>query len=504
MRVLLASLNSKYVHSNLALKYLYTVVEKNQSFVEIRDFTINNDDDYIFTEILAGGYDVICFSCYVWNIEETAHLAENIKKAAPNVIIVFGGPETSYETAEFMKQNKAVDIVIIGEGEYTFTRLLDALNLGDTQYENIKGLAFRRGNEIFVNQQPELLAFESIPFPYKLLSCEEDKIIYFQSSRGCPFSCTYCISSLEKKLRALPINRALKDIEYFLVNNVKQVKFVDRTFNWDNSRCNAILNYIIDNDNGVTSFHFEICGELITDEFVKIISRARKGLLRFEIGIQTTNKKALSVVRRSVRVKENLEKTLKITALPNIHVHVDLIVGLPFDDYYSVQNSFDDAYCLAADTLQLGFLKLLKGTELRDNAELYGYKYRSKAPYEIISSKFLNAQDLRRFKQVEKVLNLYYNRGGFERALDYATSVFAETPFEFYEEFSMFFHLKGFQHKSHKKEDLYRILYDYAEWKTKKIKIPSEEFVSLLAEDIRGTLNVDAIKKMERKGWALQ
>ena len=501
MKVLLSSLNSKYIHSNLALKYLYTAAAGSSAFLEIKEFTINNNDDYIFTEILAGEYDVICFSCYIWNVEETLYLAENIKKAQPDVVIIFGGPETSYETAELMQENEAVDFIVMGEGEYTFTRLLDALASGDTQYEKIKGLTYKAGNKIFVNQASELLVFESVPFPYNLLTCEQDKIIYYQSSRGCPFHCSYCISSLERKLRALPLDRVRKDIEYFLANEVRQVKFVDRTFNWDSIRCREILKYIINRDNGITNFHFEICGELVNDEFVDLISTARKGLLRFEIGIQSTNKKALTAVRRSAAIEKVLHNTQKVTALANVHVHVDLIAGLPFENYHTFKKSFNDAYSLSADTLQLGFLKLLKGTEIREKADIYQYEYRRKAPYEVISNKFLSAQDLCRLKQIEEILNLYYNKGGFEKTLKYIVRAFVKTPFEFYEEFSIFFHLKGFQHRAHKKEDLYRILYEYAGWKARKLEISSEAFLSALADDMNESLNPDAVKKFEKKGW---
>jgi len=502
MKVLLTSLNSKYIHSNLALKYLYTVVAKDHKFIDIKEFTINNDDDYMFTEILSGGYDVICFSCYIWNIDETLYLAENLKKASPNVKIIFGGPEISFETDEFLQRNEAVDFVIMGEGEYTFVCLLDVLAAEESNFEDIKGLGYRHDGEIVITPSPELLVFESIPFPYKILPCEDDKIIYFQSARGCPFNCTYCISSLERKIRALPFNRAIKDIDYFIAMKVKQVKFVDRTFNWDDLRCNEIIKHIINKDNGITNFHFEICGELVTDEFLEIISTARKGLLRFEIGVQTTNKKSLAAVKRSVAISKTLENIRKITELDNIYVHVDLIAGLPLETYDTFKKSFNEAYGLGADALQLGFLKLLKGTELREQAEMYGYKYREKAPYEIISSNSLTVKDLCRLKHIEKVLNLYYNKGGFAKTLSYITSEFAETPFDLYEEFSIYFNLKGFQHKSHKKEDLYRILHEFAMWKAKKLEISGEKLLNCLEDDMKASLNEDAVKKFKRKGWS--
>ena len=524
MKVLLASLNSKYVHSNLALKYLYASAAKSNAFFEIKEFTINNDESYMFSEILAGNYDVICFSCYIWNIEETLYLAENIKKAKPGVIIILGGPEVSCDTAELMAQNDIIDFVVMGEGEYTFLRLIEVFLLPSEQpdeeddelddepdipiksekelaYENIKGLAYRSDGEIIVNEAMALLVFKTVPFPYNVLPCEQDKIIYYQSSRGCPFSCSYCISSLEKKLRALPIERVFKEMDYFLANKVKQVKFIDRTFNWDSARCNQIIKHIIDRDNGVTNFHFEICGELIDDELISLLETARDGLFRFEVGIQSTHKKTLAAVRRSAEVEKVLVNTKKLTKLDNVFVHVDLIAGLPFEDYNRFKTTFNDAYNLYANTLQLGFLKLLKGTDIRLRAAEYQYKFRSKAPYEVISNMFLSAQDLCRLKQVEEVLELYYNRGGFEKTLKYIMEAFVDTPFEFFEELAIFFSLKGFQHKSHKKEDVYRILYEYGDWKTKILEISSDEFLSNLTSDMYATLNPDAVKKFERKGW---
>jgi radical SAM superfamily enzyme YgiQ (UPF0313 family) len=522
VKVLLASLNSKYIHSNLALKYLYITVPKNDAFFEIKEFTINNDESYVFSEILAGKYDVICFSCYIWNIEETLYLAENIKKANPNVIMIFGGPEVSYDTKELMEQNDVIDFVVMGEGEYTFSRLMETLIAANTQsdiqqantqpslqnediktsdYENIKGLAYRKNGDIVVNEAMELLVFETVPFPYSVLPCEQDKIIYYQSSRGCPFNCSYCISSLEKKLRALPIERVFQDMDYFLANKVKQVKFIDRTFNWDSARCNEIIKYIIERDNGITNFHFEICGEFIDDELIGLLKTARDGLFKFEVGIQSTHRKTLAAVRRSSEAEKVLANTKKLTELDNVHVHVDLIAGLPFEDYNRFKVTFNDAYNLFANTLQLGFLKMLKGTEICENAENYNYKYRSKAPYEVISNMFLSAQDLCRLKQVENAVDLYYNRKKKKNTLEYIIETFVETPFEFFEEFAIFFNLKGFQHQSHKKEDVYRILYEYGEWKTKKMNISSDELLSNLTRDMHETLNPDAVKKFERKGW---
>ena len=503
MKVLLTTLNSQYIHSNLALKYLYTVAFSVCDSIEVKEFTINNSADYIFTEIVSGEYDVVCFSCYIWNIDETVYIAENLKKAAPDVIIVLGGPETSYETADFMREHSHIDYVVTGEGEYTFNCLLQALIAGDAEYDKIKGLAYRNGGEVAVNRAADLLVFETVPFPYRILPCESDKIIYYESSRGCPFDCSYCMSSLDKKMRALPLDRVFKDIEYFLANDVKQVKFIDRTFNWNAQRCKEIIRYLINRDNGVTNFHFEICGELMEDDFIDLLGIAREGLFQFEVGVQSVSRKTLAAVKRSTAVEKTLHYTKKLASLPGVNVHVDLIAGLPFEDYAAFKKSFNAVYGLCADTFQLGFLKLLKGTEMREKADDYRYVYRRKAPYEIISNMFLSAKDVCRLKQIAEILDLYYNRGGFERALGYATATIAPSPFDFYEEFSIYYNLKGYQRKPHKKEDLYRILFEYAVWKSRKLNISTEGFLDLLNSDLNECLNSDAVKKFERKGWGI-
>jgi len=501
MKILLTTLNSKYVHSNLALKLLYTCAAEKCEGLEIKEFTINQNDDYIFTELLQEEYDVICFSCYIWNIERIIDLAENIKKAQPDVWIVLGGPETSFETVEFIKKHKSIDFIITGEGEYTFSSLCRALKTCDERFEKIKGLVYRKDGKIYVNPPSELLIFESIPFPYDTMPCESDKVLYYESARGCPFSCSYCLSSLDKKIRALSLGRVFHDLDWFLEREVKQVKFVDRTFNWDKVRCNEIVKYIIEKDNAITNFHVEICGEFIDDEFLDLAARARKGLFQFEIGIQSTYKKTLAAVNRSDQIEKLLHNTRKLTALGNVKVHVDLIAGLPYESYHTFQNSFNDVYSLGADTFQLGFLKLLKGTEIREKIELYRYEYRRKAPYEVISNRFISAKDITRLKQIEELLDLYDNRGGFEKTLGAIIENLAESAFAFYEEFSIFYSLKGFQHRSHKKEDLYRILYEYINWKCKTTEITPEAFITLLSEDLQRTMNQDAVKKFERKGW---
>jgi len=506
MKILLTTLNSKYVHSNLALKYLYATAAEHAGCIEVREFTINNDDDHIFVELLRGDYDVICFSCYIWNIEKLLYLCKNLKKARPSLKIVLGGPEVSFDTLELMKAHKQIDFIMQGEGEYTFNALCGELlkDAGSQSYESIKGLVYRLGGKIFVNLPVDDLDFAGLPFPYEFFPCETDKVIYYESVRGCPYRCTYCLSSVEKNVRSLPLEQVKTHLRYFIRKNVKQVKFIDRTFNWNKQRCLEILEYLIEIDNGVTNFHFEMCGELLDEDIVASLAKARNGQFQVEIGIQSANPKVLRAINRNDNIAQQLGNIAHVTELSNLHTHVDLIVGLPFEDYASFRNSFNHVYALGADNLQLGFLKLLKGTEIRKNANAYGYQFRSRAPYEVISNQFISAGDLALLKQIEHVLNLFYNKGGFTRALKHMIYLFGKTPFDFYEELAFFYHLKGYQNKSHKKEDLYRILFQYARWKDRSISDFSEETLILLEQDMEETINFDAIKKFKRKGWMIQ
>lgn len=503
MKILLTTLNSKYVHSNLALKYLYASAEKSRRSIDLLEFTINNEEDYIFTELLRKSYDVICFSCYIWNVEKTLYLAENVKKARPETRILLGGPEVSYDVVPFMSQHKFIDFIISGEGEAAFSEIAEALLSDNPEFEKIRGLTYRQDGKIYVNPTAPPLRFEAIPFPYLSLVCEEDKIMYYESSRGCPFRCSYCLSSLERTVRTLSMERVKSDLSYFIYKKVKQVKFIDRTFNWDRQRCLEIMKYLISSDNGVTNFHFEMCGDLIDEPLLELLRDARPGLFQFEIGVQSTNEQALAACNRNSDFPRLAMNVRRLRALENIHIHLDLIAGLPYEDYSSFRKSFNEVYPLRGHNLQLGFLKLIKGAPIRDQAEEHGYIYRSKAPYEIISNKYLSSSSLIRLKKIENLLDLYYNRGGFQRTVDFAIENLTESPFDFYEELADYFYLKGFQHRSHKKEDLYRIFLLYAGWKERFTPNIKEKIKELLTLDMTDTLNPDAIKKFERKGWEI-
>ena len=334
-------------------------------------------------------------------------------------------------------------------------------------------------------------------FPYRDEEIEENKIIYYEASRGCPYNCSYCMSSIEKKVRGLPIERVKNELKFFLDRNVKQVKFLDRTFNWHKERSYEIFKFLIENDNGKTNFHFEICAENMTEDTIDLISKARCGLFQFEIGIQSTYDKTLKAVDRLSDVELLLSKTKKLIALRNAHIHVDLIAGLPYENYERFKKSFDDVYLLKADALQLGFLKLLKGTKIREEEDKFNYIYDDKAPYQIIRNEFMSPYDLVSLKKIEHVLDDYYNKGGFENSLDEFVKIFGSS-FEFFSEFAQFYHEAGYQHMSHKKEDNYRILNKFAE-----VVLDNYKIKEVIYKDLINRMNEDAVKKFNKKGWEI-
>lgn len=503
MKLLLTTLNAKYVHANLALKYLYSVGKKAGLTAELREFTINNEMSYVYTEVLRGNFDMVCFSCYIWNIEQIQDLIWDLKKAKPQMKILVGGPAVSYDTVAFMEANPWIDYVIRGEGEYPFFRLCEEILGGAPDFSAVPSLSYRSGEDIVETPMAEPLTPAEIPFPYGEIAIEPDKVVYYESSRGCPYRCSYCLSSVEKEVRALPLERVFDELDFFISGKVKQVKFIDRTFNYDLKRAKEIWRHLIERDNGVTNFHFELCGEILDEEAFSLLQTARRGLFQFEIGIQSCNPLTLAAVNRSSDVNRVLEGVRRLIILGNSHIHVDLIAGLPGENYASFAESFNRVYALGADELQLGFLKLLAGTELRGRAEELGYVWRSRAPYEIISGTELNALELARLKMIEHVLSLYANKGGFKKSLAILQEETAGSAFAFFERFADFFYEAGFQHRSHKKEDLYRILMKYAlSFEGEKEGI-CEACRKLLEEDLADTMNPEAVKKFYKKGWEI-
>ena len=499
MKILLTTLNSQYVHSKPALKYLYTVTADALADVDIREFTINNEQNYIYGELVRANYDMVCFSCYIWNIEQIKQVAADLKKARPEIKICLGGPEVSFDAHVFAVENPWVDYILCGEGEYPFYRFIQVLNEPSEPLNTVPGLVYRENGKIYVNPVMEPMDFDCIPFLYSILECESDKVVYYESTRGCPFKCGYCMSSIDKEVRPLSLDRVKGDLGYFLYKNVMQVKFIDRTFNYDEKRAYEIFRYLIDNDNGKTNFHFEICADLLTDRLLRLLARARKGLFQFEIGIQSTNPDTLIAVNRKENVYPILYNVERLLELGNIHIHVDLIAGLPYETYEIFERSFNKVYGLGADAFQMGFLKVLKGTQIYDMKEQFGIVARDKAPYEIISNNWLTSVELAKLKTIEKMLDIYYNRGGFKNTTVFLMAKLGKNPFKLYEAMAEFYYGEGYQHKNRKKEEQYRILLKFAV----SSGIEADDVREVLEKDLRETFNPEEVKRFMKKGWEI-
>ncbi len=448
MKILLTTLNSKYIHSNLALKYLYESAGIYRNLIEIREFTINNDDMSIFMEIMRGDYDVICFAGYIWNISRVIGLIKDIKKADPDVLIVVGGPEVSFDPEEFLDRCPEADIVIEGEGDTVFPELVKSVSEGSLELK-----------PCIIHARPA--AENEIHFPYDNTEIDVDKIIYYESSRGCPYRCSFCLSSVSRGVRLLSLERVKRELKFFLEKRVKQVKFVDRTFNIDEERSAQMMDYIIKNDNGITNFHFELCGDRISEEMMQAFEKSRSGLFQIEIGVQSAQKQVIEACNRRVDFEKLKENVLRIEKGENVHVHLDLIAGLPYETFEMFKDSFNQVYKLEPHDLQLGFLKLLKGTKIRNEAEIHGYVYREREPYEIISNKYISGCEILKLKMVECVLELYFNKPGFRNTIRYVLEHSDEEPFDFYMDLAEFYFSNGFQNSQHSKNEQYEILWKY-------------------------------------------
>ncbi|MBU5676786.1 B12-binding domain-containing radical SAM protein [Alkaliphilus sp. MSJ-5] len=466
MKVLLTALNAKYIHTNLAVRYLEKSVIDiiDTDDIKIKEFTINNSMDYIIREIYNYSPDILCFSCYIWNMDMIDYITKHIKKIMPEVMIVLGGPEVSFDTAILMEENDAIDIVVIGEGEDTFRQLMLALK-NNHDYSLVEGIAFRaRGQVVFTESKKTLPSMEDLPFPYTGESLDADKIVYYESSRGCPFNCQYCLSSSISGVRFLPIERVKNEIKYFIDQGVRQVKFVDRTFNAKKSYAMEIMNFILEYHRGKTNFHFEVTADLLDDDILTFLSTVPVGLFQFEIGVQSTNEKTLNIIDRHVDFGRLSEVVRRISQSKNIHQHLDLIVGLPEEDYFSFRKSFDDVFALRPEKLQIGFLKLLKGSGLRNRAGEYGYVYSDYPPYEVMETTWLSYGDIIRLKGLEEMVEIYWNSGIFNNSIELIINNFYSSSFKFFEELWKYWQAQGHHHISHSKNKLYEILAQFYSW----------------------------------------
>ena len=480
MKILLAACNAKYIHSNLAVYDLKAYSSDYDEHVILREYTINQPKDEILKDIYSSGADVVCFSCYIWNISFVRELIRDLVKILPKTAFWAGGPEVSYDAEKFLTEMPEMTGVMVGEGEKTFYDLLEFYIDGKDSLEEISGIAYRTGDKIIHNGWRELMDLSAIPFVYEHLEKFENRIIYYESSRGCPFSCSYCLSSIDKKLRFRDLEQVKKELQFFLDHRVPQVKFVDRTFNCKHEHAMTIWKYILEHDNGVTNFHFEISADLLREEEMELMSQMRPGLIQLEIGVQSTNPETIRAIHRHMDLKKLEHCVNRVHSFRNIHQHLDLIAGLPYEDYDTFHQSFNDVYRMKPDQLQLGFLKVLKGSLMQKEAEVYGIVYKEKEPYEVLSTNWLTYGEVLKLKMVESMVEVYYNSGQFWHTLEYLVP-FEKDAFTFYEKLGSFYEKKGYSEISHSRMRRYEILLEYLQEET---DVPTEVAAQKMLYDL--------------------
>ena len=480
MKILLAACNAKYIHSNLAVYDLKAYSSDYDEHVILKEYTINQPKDEILKDIYSSGADVVCFSCYIWNISFVRELICDLVKILPKTAFWAGGPEVSYDAEKFLTEMPEMTGVMVGEGEKTFHDLLEFYIDGKDSLEEISGIAYRTGDKIIHNGWRELMDLSSIPFVYEHLEKFENRIIYYESSRGCPFSCSYCLSSIDKKLRFRDLELVKIELQFFLDHRVPQVKFVDRTFNCKHEHAMTIWKYILEHDNGVTNFHFEISADLLREEEMELMSQMRPGLIQLEIGVQSTNPETIRAIHRHMDLKKLEHCVNRVHSFRNIHQHLDLIAGLPYEDYDTFHQSFNDVYQMKPDQLQLGFLKVLKGSLMQKEAEVYGIVYKEKEPYEVLSTNWLTYGEVLKLKMVESMVEVYYNSGQFWHTLEYLVP-FEKDAFTFYEKLGSFYEKKGYSEISHSRMRRYEILLEYLQEET---DVPTEVAAQKMLYDL--------------------
>ena len=463
MKILLAACNAKYIHSNLAVYDLQAYASDYADHIVLKEYTINQQKDDIMRDIYLEHPDVVCVSCYIWNLSFVKELMADLIKILPGVDFWAGGPEVSYDAEKFLTENSEFKGVMVGEGEETFKELAGYyVEKNPQDLKNMTGICYRDGDQIIHNGWRQIMDLSSIPFIYKDLSEFKNRIIYYESSRGCPFSCSYCLSSIDKKLRFRDTETVKKELQFFIDNKVPQVKFVDRTFNCKHDHAMAIWKYINEHDNGVTNFHFEISADLLREEELQEMSTMRPGLIQLEIGVQSTNPDTIKAIHRTMDFEKLKGIVDRIHSFGNIHQHLDLIAGLPYEDYDSFRNSFNDVYALKPQQLQLGFLKVLKGSHMMEMCREYGIVYKTQEPYEVLSTKWLDYDHVLKLKTVENMVEVYYNSGQFQNTLEYLENFFPDA-FSIYERLGSFYMEKGYGDVSHTRMRRYEILLEFLE-----------------------------------------
>lgn len=462
MKFLLTAVNAKYIHSNPAIYSLraYAGVTYEQH-IELAEYTINHSLQSILTGIYEKKPDVIGFSCYIWNIRMIEELLEELPKIMPRVPIWVGGPEVTYRAAEFLEQHPSVQGVMVGEGEATFLEVLRYYLEEPIALSQIAGIVYRdEKGRIIQNEPRELTNLDRLPFLYHNLEPFTNRIIYYETGRGCPYRCSYCLSSIDKTVRLRSFSVVREELQFFLDHQVTQVKFVDRTFNCNRKHAMDIWQYLIEHDNGVTNFHFEIEADILSEEELALLAKARPGLFQMEIGVQTANPETLHEIRRTARLDRIEHAVAQLKRAGNIHVHLDLIAGLPFEDYESFGHSFDTVYAMEPEQLQLGFLKVLWGSYMQEKAKDYELKYLTTAPYEVLSTKWLSYGDVVRLKRVEEMVELYYNSNQFTTTLPLLEAFFAR-PFAMYQALADFYEDNGYFVTTPSRIYRYQVLLDF-------------------------------------------
>lgn len=463
MKILLVACNAKYIHSNLAVYDLQAYASDYADHIVLKEYTINQQKDDIMRDIYLEHPEVVCVSCYIWNLSFVKELMADLIKILPGVDFWAGGPEVSYDAEKFLTENSEFKGVMVGEGEETFKELAGYyVEKNPQDLKDMTGICYRDGDQIIHNGWRQIMDLSSIPFIYKDLSEFKNRIIYYESSRGCPFSCSYCLSSIDKKLRFRDTETVKKELQFFIDNKVPQVKFVDRTFNCKHDHAMAIWKYINEHDNGVTNFHFEISADLLREEELQEMSTMRPGLIQLEIGVQSTNPDTIKAIHRTMDFEKLKGIVDRIHSFGNIHQHLDLIAGLPYEDYDSFRHSFNDVYALKPQQLQLGFLKVLKGSHMMEMCREYGIVYKTQEPYEVLSTKWLDYDHVLKLKTVENMVEVYYNSGQFQNTLEYLEKFFPDA-FSIYERLGSFYMEKGYGDISHTRMRRYEILLEFLE-----------------------------------------
>ena len=499
MNILLTAINAKYIHSNLAVyslrAYAAGKCERYKEEIGIAEYTINQPLDQILMDLYKRKPEVLCFSCYLWNIEYVEQLVAELGKIMPQTDIWLGGPEVSYHASHMLEQFPQVYGIMRGEGEETFLELTEFYhnNSGKSleqcekvqRLKEIVGITFRDGEEIIETADRSVMDLSKVPFVYEDLDVFKNKIIYYESSRGCPFSCSYCLSSIDKCLRFRDLELVKKELQFFIDHEIPQVKFVDRTFNCKHSHSMEIWSYIKEHDKGKTNFHFEVAADLLNEEELNLISTMRPGLIQLEIGVQSTNEQTIKEIHRTMKFSQVTEVVNRVHAAKNIHQHLDLIAGLPFEDYNSFHKSFCDVYALKPEQLQLGFLKVLKGSYMEEKTKDYELLYQNRPPYEVLSTKWLPYSDVIRLKGLEEMVEVYYNSRQFEHTMELLEQVFGDA-FVMFEEMSNYYEEQGYYGVNHNRVARYEILYTFIK------EVALVQYETLLTEEqFRQTLVMD-------------